>query len=143
MNIKVLRRCVEIAKALCPHNWDDELKSFHAAFIVRKNRIVKIGWNKKKTNPNSLRHPYINKSGRKINVYTHAELDAVLKMGRDDLSDYEIVVIRIDGQGKLNNSKPCHGCAHLLKQVNIKRVFYSTSEQNISSEMIESKIPLF
>lgn len=143
MNSRILRRAIEIAKALCPQNWDDDLKSFHAAFIVKKSRIIKIGWNKKKTNPNSLRHPYINKSGRKINVYTHAELDAVLKMGRDDLSDCEIVVIRIDGQGKLNNSKPCNGCAHLLRQVNIKNIYYSTSEQNISSEILEYKIPTF
>lgn len=134
MNPKLLNRIVDISKSMCPNVWADDLKSFHAAFIVRKNRIVKIGWNKAKTNPNSLRHPYVNKSGRKINVYTHAELDVVLKMGRDDLSDCEIVVIRIDGQGKLNNSKPCSGCAHLLRQTNIKRIYYSTSAQTITTE---------
>lgn len=125
MNAQLLNRTIEIAKAMCPSHKDETLKSSHIAFVVRKNKILKIGWNKSKTNPNSLKHPYVNKQGNKISVYTHAELDVVLKMGRDDLSDCEIVVLRIDGNGKLNNSKPCNGCAHLLRQVQIKNVYYS------------------
>jgi deoxycytidylate deaminase len=133
MKKKVLKKAVNIAHAMCPSMRKNGLRASHVAFLVKKNRIVKIGWNKPKTNPNSEKYPYIGATGEKITVNTHAELDVILKANEEDLSDHEIVVLRVDGEGKLNNSKPCNGCSHLIKQFSIKKIYYSNSKGEISN----------
>lgn len=133
MKKKVLKKAIDIAYAMCPNMRKKGLRASHVAFLVKKNRIVKIGWNKAKTNPNSKKYPYIGQTGEKIEVNTHAELDVILKSGQNNLSDHEIIVLRVDGEGKLNNSKPCNGCHHLLKQVSIKKIYYSNSKGEVNN----------
>jgi len=48
----------------------------------------------------------------------------------------DILVIRIDRTGKLNNSKPCNECIQMLKKYNINRVYYSNSEGEIVCEKV-------
>jgi len=132
MKKKILKKAIDIAHAMCPLMRNKGLRASHVAFLIKKNRIVKIGWNKPKTNPNSQKYPYIGLTGEKITVNTHAELDVILKSGQENLCDHEIIVLRVDGEGKLNNSKPCNGCLHLLKQVAVKNIFYSNSKGEIN-----------
>ena len=57
VNIKTIKRTIEIAHALCPIN-KNGLRTSHVAFLVRKNKIVKIGFNKNRTHPEINKHPY-------------------------------------------------------------------------------------
>lgn len=125
MKLRILKRAVETAHALCPTNWSN-VNNSHIAFLVKKNKIIKIGWNRKRTHPEISKHPYHDGY-----VGTHAELDVILKSGLDDLEDHSMIVLRIDRNGKLNNSKPCSGCRSVLNQFNVKNIFYSTSEGDI------------
>ena len=122
MKKKTLDKTIKIAHALCPTNRNNGLPTTHIAFLVKRNKIIKIGLNKNRTHPKVKNHPY--HSGK---VGIHAELDCILKSGRDDLSDHSLVVLRIDKNSKLNNSKPCLGCKSLIKQFGIKEVLYSNS----------------
>jgi hypothetical protein len=125
MKSRILKRAVETAHALCPINWSN-VNNSHIAFLVKKNKIIRIGWNRKRTHPEISKHPYHDGY-----VGTHAELDVILKSGLDNLEDHSIIVLRIDRNGKLNNSKPCLGCRSVLNQFNVKNIFYSNSEGNI------------
>lgn len=125
MKPRTLKRAAKTAHALCPINWGN-VNNSHIAFLVKKNKIIKIGWNRKRTHPEISKHPYHDGY-----VGTHAELDVILKSGLDDLEDHSIIVLRIDRNGKLNNSKPCSGCLSVLNQFNVKNIFYSNSEGNI------------
>jgi len=125
MKLRILKRAIETAHALCPTNWSS-VNNSHIAFLVKKNKIIKIGWNRKRTHPEISKHPYHDGY-----VGTHAELDVILKSGLDNLEDHSIIVLRIDRNGKLNNSKPCVGCRSVLNQFNVKNIFYSNSEGNI------------
>jgi tRNA(Arg) A34 adenosine deaminase TadA len=125
MKPRILKRAVETAHALCPTNWKN-VNNSHVAFLVKKNKIVKIGWNKKRTHPEISKHPYHDGY-----VGTHAELDVILKSGLEDLNDHSMIVLRVDRKGRLANSKPCPGCLSLLKSYNVEEVFYSDSEGNI------------
>ncbi len=125
MKLRILKRAVETAHALCPINWSN-VNNSHIAFLVKKNKIIRIGWNRKRTHPEISKHPYHDGY-----VGTHAELDVILKSGLDNLEDHSIIVLRIDRNGKLNNSKPCLGCRSVLNQFNVKNIFYSNSEGNI------------
>jgi deoxycytidylate deaminase len=117
-------KAVQIAKSLCPLN--KENKNSHVAFLIRSGIIEKIGTNKKRTHPETRKHPY-----HEGFVGIHAELDCLLKMDKEDLSDYNMLVIRVDNNGKLNMSKPCEGCQSLLQQFNIKEVWYSDPKGQI------------
>jgi len=44
------------------------------------------------------------------------------------------VVVRINKQGILRNSRPCNQCIDTMKKYNIKRVIYSTDDDTIISE---------
>jgi deoxycytidylate deaminase len=114
----VLNKAKQIAHSLCPTN--REIRTSHIAFLIKSNIIEKIGTNKKRTHPETKNHPY-----HEGVVGIHAELDCLLKMDKEDLSGYNMLVIRVDNNGKLNMSKPCQGCQSLLEQFNIKEVWYS------------------
>lgn len=125
MKPRILKRAVETAHALCPTNWKN-VNNSHIAFLVKKNKIVKIGWNRKRTHPEISKHPYHDGY-----VGTHAELDVILKSGLEDLNDHSMIVLRVDRKGRLANSKPCPGCLSLLKSYNVEEVFYSDTDGNI------------
>jgi tRNA(Arg) A34 adenosine deaminase TadA len=125
VKIRTIKKTINIAHALCPINWQN-VNNSHIAFLIKKNKIVKIGWNRKRTHPEISKHPYHDGY-----VGTHAELDVILKSGLEDLNDHSMIVLRVDRKGRLANSKPCPGCLSLLKSYNVEEVFYSDSEGNI------------
>lgn len=89
------------------------------AIIFRKNRILGIGYNFRKTHP----HPIKN-----MGMYwtIHAELMAILN-SKEDLNNSEIFVFREFKNGALANAKPCHMCMELIKYVGIKKIIYTTN----------------
>ena len=103
-----------------------ELPTSHFAFLIKSKIIEKIGINKRRTHPEISKHPY-----HEGYVGIHAELDCLLKINKEDLSDYQILVLRIDKNGKLNMSKPCRGCQSVLSQFNLKQIWYSDKDGNI------------
>lgn len=120
MNQKIFSRVLTIAGSLCPTS--KEMRSSHIAFLIRKGKIVHIGWNKYKTHPYNLNHPYHDGT-----TYRHAELDVCFKSGKEYLDGYSMVVIRINKLGIVRNSLPCKGCQSVIKQFGIDDVWYSTS----------------
>jgi tRNA(Arg) A34 adenosine deaminase TadA len=124
MNRNVETVVKKIAFAMCPTN--RELRTSHVAFLLKKGKVVHIGWNKRKTHPETLKHPY-----HLGEVGVHAELDVILKAGKEDLSGMDITVLRVDRNNKLANSKPCPGCTSILKQINVRSVSYSDKNGDI------------
>ena len=125
MKNRIINKAIDIAHALCPTNWQN-VNNSHIAFLVKKNKITKIGWNRKRTHPEISKHPY-----HEGYVGTHAELDVILKSGEDDLYDHSMIVLRVDRKGRLANSKPCPGCLSLIKSYNLSDVYFSNLEGKI------------
>ena len=125
MKTRIINKAIDIAHALCPTNWQN-VNNSHIAFLVKKNKITKIGWNRKRTHPEISKHPY-----HEGYVGTHAELDVILKSGEDDLYDHSMIVLRVDRKGRLANSKPCPGCLSLIKSYNLSDVYFSNLEGKI------------
>ena len=120
----VLNKAKQIAHSLCPTN--REIRTSHIAFLIKSNIIEKIGINKKRTHPEVCKHPY-----HEGHVGIHAELDCILKVDKEDLKDYKMLVLRVDRKNKLNMSKPCPGCLSLINQFNIAEVWYSDKNGDI------------
>lgn len=125
MKSRIINKAIDIAHALCPTNWQN-VNNSHIAFLVKKNKIIKIGWNKKRTHPETAKHPY-----HEGHVGTHAELDVILKSGLDSLNNHSMIILRVDRKGRLANSKPCSGCLSLIESYNVDEVFYSDAEGKI------------
>lgn len=121
---KIFDKAIKIAKSFCPTN--RELPTSHVAFLIKSKIIEKIGVNKKRTHPEISKHPY-----HEGYVGIHAELDCLLKLDKEDLSKYSMLVLRVDRKNKLNMSKPCKGCQSVLSQFNLKEIWYSDKDGNI------------
>lgn len=90
------------------------------AVVVKKRKMVGFGYNK----PNKT-HP---RSGNPFKT-THAELDAILGLAKEDLVGSTIYVYREHKDGSPANSKPCQYCEMLIKQAGIKKVCYTDDGQ--------------
>jgi len=121
MNSKILKRTVDIAKAMCPLNL--EHRCSHIAFLIKCGKIVHIGTNSCKSHPETLRYDY--KDHQKVGL--HAELSVCMKSGKEDLSDFKMIVLRVDRTGKLNNSKRWCGCQSVSEQFSVGEVWYSNA----------------
>ena len=87
-----------------------------ACIITKKNRIISLGVNKRRTHPKSLtRYNFI-----------HAELAAVLGVSRETLKGTTAYVYRERKDGTIASSKPCPHCEQVLREAGIKKVYYTT-----------------
>lgn len=96
-------------------------KNIHFSFIVKRNKILSIGWNDKKTNPLSVKFDYWNDS-------THSELSAIKRYDYDldDLKNCVMYNIRFSRAKELVMAKPCDSCQQLIKYFRVGGVKYST-----------------
>jgi deoxycytidylate deaminase len=84
--------------------------------IVKKGRILGVGFNKAKTSPKA----------NNFNKSIHAELGAILNAGiLTDLAGSDLYVFRQTKDGILANSFPCVHCQDLIREAKIKTVFYT------------------
>lgn len=121
------KRLVEVAKAL--KLTEQTGRCFHSAFLIKQGKVIGIGINRYgKTNRISATYTPTKITNIKNFVPSiHAEVDLLGKIKRiKDYSKHNVVVIRIDNQDKLSNSKPCICCHSVLEQYNIKNIYYST-----------------
>jgi len=119
-------KIIEVSYALInKHNAD--LRCRHFSFILDRNRIISIGMNSTKTHPLNLKYNYVNKDNKSISniVGTHAELNAVIKLGEEDCSKLTLINTRINRNNMLDYSAPCSGCSDMIKQLNFKNVYFS------------------
>ena len=115
------QRLIEIASAI---------GSGHFTFAVSKGKILSIGQNNpRKTHPRNLLRPYLDREGGNISnqVGVHSELSCILKMGHDCCGGISFFNVRVDKNGLIRNSRPCHGCQHLLRSVRFRRVFFTNN----------------
>lgn len=104
------------------------------AIIVNGNYTVSEGYNRQKTHTYQY---YLNKSSGYIapvpNI--HAEMDALIRSGKHDLTGAEIFVYREFLNGQLANCKPCRSCMIALKKAGVRHLYY-TNESGYNYERI-------
>lgn len=95
-------------------------RQFHlGSVIVKKNKVISIGFNQAKTHPKST-HRY---------NQIHAELDAIISAERKELRNCDIYIYREQADGRLAISKPCSYCESAILKAGIRRVFYTDDGQ--------------
>lgn len=108
---------IEIGRALKPSK--QTLRAFHVAAIYKKNKLISIGFNCKKT------HPKVIKYGYPYPVAIHAETLSVIRGKLENYKGFELFVIRISNENKIVLSRPCSFCEKLIKLMQFDRVYFS------------------
>lgn len=91
------------------------------AVIVQGPRVLSLGINSLRSHPRQI-NPYTNLQGLSI----HAELAAILRCKNTRGADLFVGRILRDGSPAL--AKPCHSCQAIIREAEIRRVYYSTKE---------------
>jgi deoxycytidylate deaminase len=94
--------------------------------IVKKDKILAIGFNKMRTHPKS---PHLFKT-------IHAEFAAILSSNNlADLRNGDLYIFRQTQDGLLANSFPCIYCQDVIKEVGIRNVFYTDKNRYETREI--------
>lgn len=97
------------------------------AVIVDGNYVVSTASNRNRSHPRQSEY-----NRRSLRVAPrhclHAEIGALVRSSKYDLSGTEIYVARFDRTGQLGNCKPCPACALAIREAGISTVYYTTPE---------------
>ena len=101
----------------------------HAAALISGDTVYSSGANK-----------FIKEI--KINDQTyyrtmHAEITALERLPKKKIRGMDILVIRINKNLALRNSRPCTQCIERLSKLGIRKVYYSNEEGHIVGEFVE------
>ena len=129
--ISILKQSLGIATDILPSVTSRRRKNsaFHFAFGFKKNKLIAIGQNDpEKTNTKAIRLSKRFKTDIKY-PYMHAETDLISRLWGKYYIDksLSVVVVRLNRNGELRNSKPCKRCNKILKALDITKVWWSTN----------------
>lgn len=96
------------------------------AVITYKNKLISAGTNTEKSHPVQKR--YDKDRGFPTHHGCHAEVRAILNGKSDILTGCSIYVYRETKNGRLANSRPCSACVKMIKDYNIKKIYYTTED---------------
>lgn len=96
------------------------------AVIVKKGKLISAGANSDKSHPVQKR--YDSERGFKTHHSCHAEVRAILNSKVNVLTGCSIYVYRETKNGTLGKARPCAACIKMLRDYDIKRIFYTTEE---------------
>ncbi len=97
------------------------------ALVVKKNRVLSVGYNNPKT------HPLAKTKMRQL----HAEIDALIGCTEKQLDGAELIVVRARRDRKIGMAKPCKVCHEFIKHVGIKRVYYTVDNPDWENPIFE------
>lgn len=124
--LKFFKRAEEVAK-------ESNFYRYHLGCIaVLKNKIIAASPNKLKTHTVQAKYDVyreFNCRSDPKNIHSlHAEI-ACLNMIKQDVcyKDIEIYIVRLLRDGSLGMARPCPSCFQYIKQLGIRKIFYSTN----------------
>lgn len=112
----------------------DDHRSRHAAAIIYRNRIVALGTNHFKTHPFQIKYRRTPDA-----IYLHAEVAAIKRairqLSEKELKRAVLVSVRVKYdhglQPRFGMSKPCEGCQRAIVEFGIRRVYYTTENEEL------------
>lgn len=99
------------------------------AIVVNKHRIISSGCNSAQRT-HRIQVEYNKKRFNEPSTgMLHAEISALLPLiNKTDLSKADVYVYRELRNGNLGMSRPCKACMALIKELGIRKVFYTTND---------------
>lgn len=117
------------------HCFNGDMKTYLAAAVVYRGRVIARGNNQKKSHP--VQQQFAKKPEA---IFLHAEVDALYKASKvltaKQLAKATLYIARMKYPRPHTKdivwglSKPCKGCQKAIEHFNIKQVIYTTDEGN-------------
>lgn len=110
------------------------------AVLTKGGSVINTSCNKIQWNAFAARFihlkqkPHQSKSPEHASI--HAEIGSVLGIPRSQTNGADIYVVRVRKNGQYAMAKPCGMCQGLLSSVGIKRVFYTTDNNEIEKMLL-------
>jgi deoxycytidylate deaminase len=101
----------------------------HASCLMKGDKIIAIGVNK---------YFQVRVNQMQMNLCVHAEMNVFASTRLTQTKGMNILVIRINNNMMLRNSRPCNACIDKLKQKGIKKVYYSNADGQIVYEFVDT-----
>jgi len=127
VNEGILHTLAKIAEA------NDDSNIRFAAAVVYRNKIISIGYNRRKSHPFQAKYAKNSEA-----IYLHAEVHAIKNALRElsveELKDTELYITRVKKPKSHSKhfvwglAKPCCGCERAIAEFGIKRTVYTTDE---------------
>ena len=95
----------------------------HGAVLVKGSTVRNVSANKNKFKGWGARFRHKDCG----HATHHAELGCILGVDRKQTTSATVYVVRVGKNGDFKMSKPCTMCQSVLKYVGIKKVYYTTS----------------
>lgn len=104
------------------------------AVIVDGNYLVASAANQATSHPRQ--YHYNNLANRMAPAHAcHAEIHALVRSKRYDLSTSEIFIARMDRRGRLAMCRPCAACMLAIREAGIRQITYTTNK-GIVTELV-------
>lgn len=114
-------KLVELARRQAEHSTYAYFR--HGAVLFDKSTVINSGFNKARFcsfSRNFTNHLY------KSNL--HAEISCILNVPKKLTRNASVIVVRINPEGQLRNSKPCPMCQGAMSFAGIRNVIYSVDD---------------
>ena len=127
VNVGILNTLAKIAEA------NDDSNIRFAAAVVYRNKIVSIGYNRKKSHPFQAKYAK-NPEAIFLHAEVHAIKNALREINVEELKNTELYITRVkkpkagDKNFVWGLSKPCAGCERAIAEFGIKRTIYTCDE---------------
>lgn len=122
----------ELAKAASLNS--DFYKCHTGAVAVYGNKVIAIGWNSEKLSTMQAKYNTRTRGfdGHKFRSTIHAEMMVVTKIKYLDIDFSQVRIFVWRGQDVPELSKPCKACEQALRDLGIRKVFYTGNNSYIS-----------
>lgn len=122
----------ELAKAASLNS--DFYKCHTGAVAVYGNKVIAIGWNSEKLSTMQAKYNTRTRGfdGHKFRSTIHAEMMVVTKIKYLDIDFSQVRIFVWRGQDVPELSKPCKACERALRDLGIRKVFYTGNNSYIS-----------
>jgi len=132
MNNEITNRSVKLARELFPaaHVSGKPNRVWHFCFAYRGGKLLAVGQNNMSVPCARTTKFYKRFKNKSLFPSRHAELDLISQLwGRYHIdSSLKIVVLRLNKNGELKQSKPCVKCRKILDALNLKKVYFSNDK---------------
>lgn len=122
---KLLRMAVKMSGS-CEH------RAQHISFLLRKNRIISVGVNKRRTDTFAYKHGYKYPS-------THSELQAIktVRYKPQQARGAILVNIRVLRDSSKNGvvyslARPCPACLALARSCGVSKIYFTTEKRDFA-----------
>jgi deoxycytidylate deaminase len=122
----------ELAKSASLNS--DFYKCHTGAVAIYGNKVLAIGWNSEKLSPLQAKYNTRTRgfNGHKYRSSIHAEMMVVNKIKYLDVDFSQVRIFVWRGQNTPMLSKPCKACEKAIRDLGIRKVFYTGANSYIS-----------